>query len=228
MNENVITGIEQGLRKRDACTCWDEAGRLDQWSQWGMRIVYMLLYLFLSETAMAQMTIAQYLQTITYQYDSSKSIKREFSATIDSNGNHIKEIAGYSVEKRFYKNGNLHEEYFTDGEHCIGPYQSYYENGNIDEFYFCDKGNRVGYYMEFYDNKNKKIFGEYAAPANIPDYYVVEDTLKRDPRYSYGGILVVKHDVFNNVKNGKWYYWDKDGRLVKTEIWDKGKLVTVE
>ena len=31
MNENVIAGTEQELRKRDACTCWDEARRLDQW-----------------------------------------------------------------------------------------------------------------------------------------------------------------------------------------------------
>ena len=31
MNESVIAGTEQELRKRDACTCWDEAGRLDQW-----------------------------------------------------------------------------------------------------------------------------------------------------------------------------------------------------
>ena len=38
----------------------------------------------------------------------------------------------------------------------------------------------------------------------------------------------VKGNYQNNNKDGEWYYWDKKGKLLRKEIWKKGKLLTTQ
>lgn len=35
----------------------------------------------------------------------------------------------------------------------------------------------------------------------------------------------VKGNYLENNKNGEWYYWNEKGKLLKKEIWKKGKLL---
>ncbi len=80
--------------------------------------------------------------------------------------------------------------------------------------------------MEFYSNGQKKTLGQYLQPLKTPDYFVEVDTVYRGDYHDVQ--MIVSHNVFNDVKSGNWYFWDINGNLTKTEIWDKGVLKKVE
>jgi hypothetical protein len=182
------------------------------------KCVIFLLLLIISYPAVAQISVTQYDVTSISTNNGGKCISVELGASIDSNGNHIRKIASYISKKWYYENGKLQKEYLIDGEFISGSYLSYFKNGNIDEFYFCFKGHKVGAYMKFYEDKKKMIFGEYSLPEKVPDYYEVSDTLKDQN-------IVVYTQIFNDIKEGKWFYWNEKGELIKTETWEKGKLI---
>jgi len=43
----------------------------------------------------------------------------------------------------------------------------------------------------------------------------------------YAGTNIMKSKIsfYKDEKNGKWYYWDENGMLVKTEEWLSGRLI---
>ncbi len=43
--------------------------------------------------------------------------------------------------------------------------------------------------------------------------------------FNDNGALSLKGHYLNNKKDGKWYYYDENGKLIEVELWDKGYLV---
>ena len=39
-------------------------------------------------------------------------------------------------------------------------------------------------------------------------------------------MLEIKGSYKENMKNGKWFYWNKEGLLLKTEVWKDDKLIS--
>lgn len=133
----------------------------------------------------------------------------------------------YISKKLYYFNWSLKEEYCENESFLVeGNRISYYENGVIKDFYTCRNGNRVGAYIEFHDNGEKKTLGEYTLPDTTPNYYT---TFTSDTTIdsSTGEIRIMQGYTmhFIDKKNGKWYYWNDKGILIKSELWDKGTLI---
>jgi antitoxin component YwqK of YwqJK toxin-antitoxin module len=57
------------------------------------------------------------------------------------------------------------------------------------------------------EKKNKLLEGNYL------DIYFPSGLPREKGRYK------------NNEKDSEWYYWNEEGKLIKRETWDKGKLV---
>ena len=135
-------------------------------------------------------------------------------------------------KKIFYESGELktvssyksYREGTLYGSYLQGKYYSYYENGQIIWKGKYKKDGKIGIWSEYYeDGKLKSIgnFNEDIKPIEVT-YKNVSD-LKRE----YPDLL--NFDFYMpyvlNFKSGEWKYYDNEGRVIKKEFYEKGKLV---
>ena len=128
--------------------------------------------------------------------------------------------------KAFYKTGILKEEYTVKDDFSIGDYRSYYNNGKLNTIYSHSLGNRDEFYVEFYLNGQMKIAGEYKIFDESPKFqYSNDTTYETDPFTTDIKMYVRNCALVSNIKDGVWSYWEENGKLIKRELWEKGKLI---
>jgi antitoxin component YwqK of YwqJK toxin-antitoxin module len=80
-------------------------------------------------------------------------------------------------------------------------------------------------YLEFFENGQKRIYGEYVLPQVTPSFKTIIDTL-HDLGEFYDHIVI--KEVYDDIKNGRWIHWDSTGKIIKTEVWENGKIIRLE
>lgn len=119
-----------------------------------------------------------------------------------------------------------------------GLWRSYYENGNIKNAVNYENGKIVGVaYFYYNDVENTQraevIFEEDYIEGTYKEYYdngarkanILYKNGERngDAEYYYTtGNLKIKAHFKDNLKHGKWVYYDEKGDIILTEKWKKG------
>jgi antitoxin component YwqK of YwqJK toxin-antitoxin module len=138
----------------------------------------------------------------------------------------------------YYPSGTMASKTFYEEGHVTGNATFYYENGRMRAIgdYLTKKHAYVvsGYAMEYkveskigdwiyyYDNRQIESKGTYWFGEVLRDYSYRESD---DPGASLGEL---ERQWKIDLKHGKWSYWSRTGKLLKTEYYDKGTLLEVE
>jgi antitoxin component YwqK of YwqJK toxin-antitoxin module len=127
----------------------------------------------------------------------------------------------------FYKNEfRKSTEYLVDGKKN-GPSMGWYENGKIEyiENYILDCP--VGLASSWYKNGNLKETGRYYFHSNDSlinlNWHKDKDiTVDTNTYATYESIS----SGYKIIKDGVWKYFSTDGKINKTELWEKGRLIS--
>lgn len=138
----------------------------------------------------------------------------------------------------YYPNGTMASKTFYDEGHIMGNATFYYENGRMRAIgdYLTKKHAYVisGYAMEhkveskigdwiyYYDNRQVESKGAYWFEEVIRNYSYNQND---DPGASLGEL---ERQWKVDLKHGEWRYWNRAGKLLRTEHYDKGALLEVE
>ncbi len=138
--------------------------------------------------------------------------------------------------KRYHKGGNFSAKLNYKGGALNGQATYYYENGKIKEtgqyrsetFNFMISGmnvphlveSRTGVWEYYHEEGGLKARGE----------FWFDDIPMRSPQEMLEAIESMESGEFMkpwkaDLRHGKWQYWDKKGKLVKEEIYEKGELL---
>ena len=185
-----------------------------------MKGIVFLLVLLVWKAAAGQTAIIPYAKTFASKNGNNADAKR------DVNGHQLNDIAEYIVKIQYFKNGWCRNECVTEVEYTISPYLSYYETETWNELFLYLTGNKLVHYIALYDSKKKMIAGEYLRPAKILQHSIEKEVyIREDPEIDSLGRIPVGCDYCDDIKNGKWSFWEENGNLIRTELWDKGRLI---
>jgi len=147
--------------------------------------------------------------------------------TIDTSrmGDHTKELF-FLNRYNFPKGIKMNEGEFNYIYKCgnLGTVELIFSQNNLlNRFFFYPKNieNPATVY-EFYDNFSCKIYGHYIGKTPVGKWYEYHEN---------GNIKSIgDYEIFNNGfrKNGLWQYFEKDGKLTKTENWINGQIIVPE
>ncbi len=141
----------------------------------------------------------------------------------------------------YYENGTIKEIFNVNEKHQLdGILLEIYENGKIKHYGIYNNG--VGFSYDYYEDGRIKIYSQSKDTYTIgykatfcSEGELYSETFYDSTGYSFTGYhcngnLRVKGrnetDYINKV--GKWEYWNKEAVLIKTEHWEKGKLIKEE
>jgi len=116
-------------------------------------------------------------------------------------GNHIYQCGNYGTLELNFSEKNLLESirFFSNSDSIITEY-TFYDNFFCKSYgHFNNKLKPIGDWYEYYDNGNLKSIGSKMLDKNM------------------NGVEI-------SIKNGKWYYFDISGNLIRNEHWIEGKL----
>jgi len=120
--------------------------------------------------------------------------------------------------KAYFPNGKLSRETtFSDGN-VNGRDVQYYTNGQVRTADTSAFGDYQGLSMEYYANGKPK--SEY--------HYLMDNAEGICKEFYETGILKREISIENDVKNGPVKYYDQNGKLIKTMIYNYGKLISVK
>jgi antitoxin component YwqK of YwqJK toxin-antitoxin module len=180
------------------------------------------MLVFWSSTLMAQVVINQSVDTISTN-DSSFYVKNLIHKEFQT------ETETIDIVKEYYLNGKLKAEYTFINDFIEGEFKEYYSNGSIRKLFFLKKGNIIGHFYEFYPDGTKKLFGHYSLPNKEGDFILITDTTVTYDSLNYEyNYLITSYRDFIDIKDGIWYYWNKQGDLLCKEYWEKGVLLKTE
>ena len=147
-----------------------------------------------------------------------------------------------SLQISFFKNGQIQRLEENKNDKLDGEYHSFYDNGKYSEFGYYSQGRKVnnwkywnetGYlveeanyhegelidgFLEYYPNGTLKSKGSYIQISDSTEVTSIDVLTGEETIYSSFSDIVP-------AKNGKWLYYSSDGKLTKTEIYIKGKLI---
>lgn len=148
------------------------------------------------------------------------------------------------VWKHYYPDGNLKNEEFFDLRDLtyaeiyamLGRSEKDHDSTSGRNFWYklirsenspCQVKNKMEY--EYHKNGKVKAYGAYY-PVPALTYYEYEDSdneFNQDD--SNPGVMITSGgrsiSIYNYSKNGLWKYFDEDGKRIKEEKYDKGKLI---
>ena len=144
---------------------------------------------------------------VTYFYETGEMLFTQIYTDDKENG----------LRKEFYKNGKLKEEGFQKQSIQDGVWTFYNSKGVLEKKITYER-NRQKHLVEFHSNGKIKSEGDFTQIKAIPkkEKFRKTQTTKRSATKRTSGSLT--------VKNGKWFYFDKTGKLIKEESYSKGKL----
>jgi antitoxin component YwqK of YwqJK toxin-antitoxin module/Tfp pilus assembly protein PilF len=120
--------------------------------------------------------------------------------------------------KAYYASGKPSREATYSNGSINGRDVLYFTNGQIRSVDTSAYGNYEGLSEEYYPNGKPK--SEY--------HYLIDNAEGVCREYYDSGILQKEISLDNDVRNGPVKYYDKNGKLVKTMIYNYGKLISVK
>lgn len=181
-----------------------------------------------------------------YRYLDETSLEQEYVGYLKNNdevidGEYVMYFKDGIVTRTLYKD-NLKEgesktfytdkktkriEHFTHGV-LNGRWIEYFENDTIKQTGIYKEGEKIGEWKRFYKNGALLSIGSYI-PAHTEIGYNdnVVDSLKTLPNYSdfIDDDKGVSFPIIVPLKDKTWKCYSEEGKLIKEETWDKGKLI---
>lgn len=101
-----------------------------------------------------------------------------------------------------------------------GEFKGFYNTGQLQcEGYYQD-GKQTGAYSQYYANGKLAIQQQFADAITGLSHIIC---------YYTDGLIESKGSYYNDKKVNEWYYYDKQGNLIKTEYYtNKGRLLKVK
>ena len=137
------------------------------------------------------------------------------------------------VEIDFYNHmyKGIYRKYFSTGKIEINGYYDYHESDSLINTWWSSK---VGIWEYYFPDGKKKCLESYWSGLPIPKKYTVTneevlsgkltaEDIEKIPLLPNGEVDFGKYE--RSVKHGEWKYWNKKGKLVKIERYNKDKLV---
>lgn len=113
---------------------------------------------------------------------------------------------GVTFHRSWWPNGNLRLVYFEKDGFWVGKKGAYYENGQMEYETNLHLNYRDGLYQRWYPNGQ----------------------LMEEGNYDGQNLMIGENGWGDQVKNsrkiGKWKFWSWDGKLIRKEVYKKGKL----
>lgn len=154
-----------------------------------------------------------------FTYDANNNLRKAFAFDLDQN---IKRIVSQNED-----------------EQLDGLNLSFFENGQVRIYSFYDDG--TGFSIEYYRNNRIKEYsqsckGKYCHYRAV---YCDNGQLYQETRYELDVFIDLGYHCNGNKrfeggmidkdkKDGKWRYWDESKKLIKEELYNKGKLIEVQ
>lgn len=148
---------------------------------------------------------------------------------------------GTGTEVTWHENGEMRSrrELISGLQH--GRSASWHENGQLEEESTFEKGKRTGTWRrwrtdgtlerqgEYRNNVEHGRFVNYDADGRVEEERDYQRGKRHGIANSYtGGVQVIAGQFRLGKRDGTWKHWDEAGRMVKTVLWRKNKMVGVE
>lgn len=133
----------------------------------------------------------------------------------------------------YYKSGQLKELSHYKYGRRDSSLTYYYENGQKKAQMHYSVGAATDTTRTWYDDgqlKSQEVYTDRQDFVDIYDLYYASGQKHYEVRPSYqirwheNGKVEVKGKILNGLPNGKMKFKDENGKLVKTEIWENGKM----
>lgn len=126
--------------------------------------------------------------------------------------------------------GNVVVHYQKISEHYILP--KGVEVNNLKQGIWIEYDSTIGFIRTSTVYKNGIVEGDFIFYNPIGNGRIIQKGQCHIGKYNGlfecfndNGTLSLKGHYLNNKRLGKWYEYDKNGKLTKVELWDKGYLV---
>lgn len=156
------------------------------------------------------------------------------------------------LDESFLKKDTMYKENYTasgklkfegqiNNSYITGTWKTYYESGNIKNSVNYDEGKLNGEAWFYFDSEQNIVKAEafFEDDLMTRDYfeYYENGTQKAKIEYYKGeadgdasfyyknGKLKIEAEYKNNMKHGKWTYFDEKGKEVGKEKWKKGEKI---
>jgi uncharacterized protein len=123
-----------------------------------------------------------------------------------------------------------------------GKYTGWYPNGVVKETGFYAKGKEVGEWLEYHESGKLLLKSSFTKADEITiTVYYPSGEKQMEALYRAKGGQVEGHGKFSKyyrsgnvelignyqegLEDGEWQYYDLDGKIIKTEIYQKGNLI---
>jgi antitoxin component YwqK of YwqJK toxin-antitoxin module len=121
--------------------------------------------------------------------------------------------------KAWYKNGNLEDDSYNPNDSSDARIdKEYYDNGQLKSESIYNAGKQK--YNLYYSNGKKVCEGNIynALWGQLGKWQEWYDTGTKKREYFF-------NDSIPNIKEGKWKWWDKNGKLIKEETYKNNELI---
>ncbi|HDR05054.1 MAG TPA: toxin-antitoxin system YwqK family antitoxin [Candidatus Marinimicrobia bacterium] len=127
----------------------------------------------------------------------------------------------------YHPNGNKSTEYTYKGRQQRGLQSEWYENGQIRRRENLDTGELELWFFNgqkrYEGNENSASFKEWYQNGKIKKELDVKDGLTRE--WYSNGQKKSEGQMIGDIRNGTWYFWEKDGTLTEKIVYDQGVRV---
>jgi len=120
--------------------------------------------------------------------------------------------------KYFYKNGNIESEGVYVNDLKYGEWKYYYENGGKEEIIHMVNGQMIGKRITWFENGQRKYDNE----RND-----LGEPVGKWQEWYQNGQLFSEGNHENGVKSGEWVWFFESGQKSASEIYEKGKAVSL-
>lgn len=173
------------------------------------------------------------LQSVSYRWDDQYTYQMFYNNGMIREIINTKNKESHGIHTAYYKNGNLEAIGNYNMGHKDGKWVYYYDNGEIMATGHYEKGWRR---IDFIDSTKLAILSDHEIDTvNLNISYVdFVDSLALvlpdlDTVYFKGvNYPSIIGSIIDYRKNRKWKYYDKNGRLIRTEIYHLGKLIEIK
>ncbi len=141
----------------------------------------------------------------------------------------------YQATGKLKTEGRIHNGYVTEN------WKTYYESGNIKSSVNYKSGSLEGEAWFYYDDEKHTVKAEAFFEEDLPenDYFEYYESGTQKAKISYikgeadgkagfyypNGKIKIDAEYKNNLKHGKWFYFDEKGKELGKEKWKKGEKI---
>lgn len=156
-------------------------------------------------------------------------------------------VDGNATQMSFKTVDSLVFTFTIDKDLLNGVHSVYYDNGNIKDYGYYKNNARSGEWRFFYSNGNVESEGSYEdeyskiiydpASRNMVTLNRYLDTVRVElfTQKIYDSLRQAVHEEWDimfplhlHKRIGVWKFYDEKGQLLRSEIYDKGKLIKVD